>query len=327
MEVHKSPSGSEGSSPSLPGQPRVWCWWNNWRFAWSGIAVLLGLAAVLISWGGPNSFVAHAASRACGPDVVDTGGGCGPSGPVVLSPGEQAILNKKNALAQEYANVRAGKVSAATFQRDWQTFMQQYAAPYAGVAARLVVPLVSNESNSVDMIQQPQQTNYYRGPASAREALGVRGIWVSQSTLAGSSYLKTDQNGQTSWNPSVMVPTLNALAHTSFYVAVNGSGVGGGFSVDMWKNALSIDIDRGWAPVGNTVEYSGSNLHLNGHPTSMTIYHWIAFFGYSSSGASSSYADSIANTTFWSWAPNVPAYSSFSSSSMTTLLNGRGFVW
>jgi len=95
----------------------------------------------------------------------------------------------------------------------------------------------------------------------------------------------------------------------------------------MWKNALSIDIDRGWAPVGNTVEYSGSNLHLNGHPTSMTIYHWIAFFGYSSSGASSSYADSIANTTFWSWAPNVPAYSSFSSSSMTTLLNGRGFVW
>lgn len=60
----------------------------------------------------------------------------------------------------------------------------------------------------------------------------------------------------------------------------------------------------------------------------MTIYHWIGIYGYTNYGYNTSYADSIhGDSWIWSWAVNVPAYSTISSSDMTTLLNQRGFVW
>ena len=40
------------------------------------------------------------------------------------------------------------------------------------------------------------------------------------------------------------------------------------------------------------------------------------------------YADSVhGDSWIWSWAASVPAYSTISSSSMTTLLNQQGYVW
>jgi len=78
----------------------------------------------------------------------------------------------------------------------------------------------------------------------------------------------------------------------------------------------------------NSVEYSNTDPHLVGHPRSLTIYHWIGIYGYQNYGNYTMYADSIHGTNFWpSWDGNVPAYSSIPSGTMTTLLNGRGFVW
>ena len=64
------------------------------------------------------------------------------------------------------------------------------------------------------MVQQPQKYNDYCGPATASEVLGMRGTNVSQDTLAGNSYLQTNQDGGTNWSPQVMQPTLNTLLPT-----------------------------------------------------------------------------------------------------------------
>lgn len=310
------------------------------RRAGQGLLVLT-LLALLTGWQMSTSTTTTARAMTRTPpspactNVVNTGGGSCISGPAVLTLLQQQVLARKNALAAEYAQVRAGRLSYATYQRDVQTFMHEYGGPTT--ARRGVSPACPSLNdgpyalcgqNWVGLTQQPQQTYYYCGPATAHEVLGVRGVNVSQSTLAGNNYLKTDADGGTNWSPQVMAPTLNALTNSVYYVPVNGSGAGGGFSSSTWQSDLTADVDNGWAIAGNTVEYSGTNNpHLVGHPTDLTIYHWIGIYGYQNYGNYTMYADSIHGTTFWSWAVNVPATSSYSSSSMTTLLNGRGFVW
>ncbi len=316
------------------------------------LILLLMLAALWALW--PNASRA-AAQPGTAPNptcvnVINTGGGSCLSGPVQLTPQEQALLAKKNALAQEYAQVRAGKLSASLFQRDYQAFLQQYGGPSAQQpfaspascpsiatgSASSTQPLTVCISKDLYVPQQPQANNYYCGPATAEEILsglgwttGPHGESLSQSVLANTNYLHTDADGGTNWNPYVMGPTLNAWTRSSFYAPVNGSGVGGGFTVTTFTYDLTTDIDNGWPLVGNIVEYSGTNNpHLVGHPQSATIYHWIAIRGYNNYGSTTDYADSISGDSWiWPWAVNVPPYSSISSSAMTTLLNGKGYIW
>lgn len=260
------------------------------------------------------------------------------SGPVTpsLSPAERARLAKKQALAQEYAQARAGQVSMAVFQRDFASFMAQSGSSTrasAVITPRCIIDPNTGQcavptSNAVSLTQQPQANFYYCGPATAAEVLGVHGVSKTQAFLAGSSYLQTDSRGETPWNPYLMGPTLNTLIGTTWYGPVDGSAVGGGFSTATWESDLTFDVDHGWAVAGNIVEYANTDPHLVGHPRTQTIYHWIGIYGYASSGDATKYADSISGDSWiWSWAVNVPAYSSFSSTSMTTLLNQRGFVW
>jgi hypothetical protein len=125
-----------------------------------------------------------------------------------------------------------------------------------------------------------------------------------------------------------MGPTLNKYTHSSWYHPVSGTGVGQGFSQATWQADLGFDIDNGWSIAGNIVEAANTDPHLVGHPRNRWMWHWIAIYGYTSSGANTSYADSIHGASgFGSWAANVPAKSTISSANMTKLLNGRGFVW
>lgn len=259
------------------------------------------------------------------------------SGPVQLTPREQAILQRKFALAQEYALVRAGKFSFATYKQDYLAFVHQYGGTNAQEPTFVATPATCCSSNHVPWVQSPQHKDYYCGPATAYEILVSYGKYIhpngdtlSQETLAGSRYLNTDDPRylSTPWNPYVMGPTLNAWVGWTFYVAVNGSGVGGGFSVDTWKYSLTEDIDHGWPLAGNVVERAGPNHpHLVGHTTAVDVYHWIAIEGYASSGDTTWYADSVSGTHFWTWAANVPPFSGIPSTNMTTLLNERGYIW
>jgi hypothetical protein len=317
----------------------------------SRLSVYLAIATLIAILGvAVNISPAHAApAMKCklAANVLSGGGAC-PQRPIILSAKEQAILARKQALATEYAAVRAGKLSASQYQRDLQAFMAKYGgnthpntASVNNIPAQFSIqPLCVVDPStgqcatgykSVSLTQQAQTTTYYCGPATASEILGVRGVSKSQSFLAGSSYLKTDQNGGTNFGD--MAPTLNTLTNSSFYSSVEGSTLNGtGFNTSTWENDMVTDINQGWAPAGNIVEVSSDNVRLVGHPSNLTpyggaIYHWIAIYGYDNNGGDTWYADSIGGTTFWAFSANVPRYSSYSSSNMTILLNRRGFVW
>lgn len=304
------------------------------------MVVLAAASSATISGASSGVKEAHAAPLSdCGnpTSTINTGGGSCNAGPVQLSPREQAILTQKQALADEYAAARSGAFNYAQYERNSQAFMAQYGGPTH--ARSVITPdCVIDPSTGqcatgygfVSLTQQPQANWYYCGPATAAEILGVRGVNKSQSFLAGNTYLQTDEHTGTNWSgPYVMGPTLNSLTNSSYYVAVNGSGIaGGGFSQTTWQNDMVYDINHGWALAGNIIEYANQDPHLVGHPRNQTILHWIAVYGYDNNGGNTWYADSVhGDSWIWSWAANVPANSSFSSGSMTTLLNQRGFVW
>src|SRR5262249_41790200 len=79
--------------------------------------------------------------------------------------------------------------------------------------------------------------------------------------------------------------------------------------------------------VGNAWEASGSSYHLRGHPTDRPIFHWFDIRGYTSSGRSTMYEDSVHNAPTVSWYASVPAYSTQASNEIVTILGGRGYVW
>jgi hypothetical protein len=272
-----------------------------------------------------------------------TGGSSCDTGSSVLSPQDQKHqkrLDEKNALAQDFSLVRLGKLDMQTFLTRWHTFIQQYARP-TSVMANLARGQVSATTSvnpytcvdgtcppvsaSLNTPQAAQQTTYYCGPATAYEMLkgmgkttGPHGEVLSQSVLAGSSYLQTNALGQTPWSgPYVMGPSLNAWAGQSFYAAQYAP------SLTTYIADVTVDIYLGWPVAANVVEEANNTVHLVGHPTNQTIYHWVAIKGYNTNGNNTTYVDSVHGTTFWSWSPNVPAQSTIPSNNMYIMVNGK----
>ena len=268
--------------------------------------------------------ISRQASPSCASAPDPTGGPrCG--GPLTYSTQDLAILAHKNALVQEAIAVREGKLPDTTFQHDWQAFMSQYggttkAAPPHGPEC---ISGGCNTSLYLNLTQQSQATWYYCGPASASEALGVRNVWVSQGTLAGNSYLQTNEDGGTNWGSLVMPSTLNAWTNSWFYEAVDANSTN---NYNVYASDLYADIGEGWSVVIGVKEEPGGP-YLVGHPVGQTIYHWVASYGYTEDGGYTAYADSVSGTNFWSWSKNVPAYSTISSYDMWVMMSQGGFGW
>lgn len=280
------------------------------------------------------------ASSPCAVGQTVTGGpGCG--GPITYSPRDAAILAKKQALANEYAEVRAGKLAASVFDSDWQAFIAQYGgpthaatSPSSGTLQQQPIPLCGSGgcgySGTVYMPQQPQQTNYYCGPATASEILSARGVSASQSTVAGPNYLDTTIYG-TNWGgpPYVMPTTLNDFTNSSFYEAVDANSTN---TLSVYENDLPTDIKTGW-PVAIGVQENpdtptSHTPHLVGHPTNITIQHWVGAYGFSNYGATTLYDDSVYNAPSVSWYQDVTSpQNPISSSDMFTMMEQGGYGW
>ncbi len=265
-------------------------------------------------------------------------GGPGQGGIIALSPADQALQSAKEQLANEHAAVMAGTADAATFDQHWQAFLREYAPGATSnlTPASAVVggasPLLT--SNSLSLSQHAQTQSYYCGPASAYSMLyykfpgttGPAGESLTQAHLAayGSGYLDTDYYGNTPWSPAVTAPALNAWGHTSFWVTFSSP------SLTTYESELTTDVDGGWPiAVGVYEEANTSTPHLTGHPTNIIIEHWVAVHGYTSSGANSTYADSVYGATSVSWYQDVTSpHSTISSSNMRTMMiqGGYGFV-
>ena len=178
--------------------------------------------------------------------------------------------------------------------------------------------------------QTPQITSYYCGPASVHEALNSVGVGMSQQTAA--DHLNTTSDG-TAWSGGGTSPSgypvpdvLNHHETRNYYVPQYVSSDGTS-AVSQYEQDLTYDIYVVGAPaVGDAYEIPGGP-HLVGHPMDKEILHWFDIRGYTSSGASTMYEDSVHDATSVPWSAGVPAYSTLASSKIVTIVEGRGYVW
>lgn len=178
--------------------------------------------------------------------------------------------------------------------------------------------------------QTSQATSYYCGPASVHEALGTIGISLSQAAAA--TKLHTTVEG-TAWSGGGTSPSgypvpdvLNGSQRRNYYVPQPVSNATSN-AISTFKGDLKMDVYAVRAPlVGDAWEVPGGP-HLVGHPTNREIFHWFEIRGYQNSGGSTMYEDSVHGASSISWSGSVPAYSTLASSTVVTIISGRGYVW
>jgi hypothetical protein len=200
------------------------------------------------------------------------------------------------------------------------------------VSGQDVVPLAAL---ALAANQQPQQTSYWCGPATLVESLGQKGATMTQSSAAG--YLKTTTSG-TAWsgvNASVPNPTgypmrdvMNWKLGTSFYVPKALPYSPTSADKATYNTNLHSDIDQRYPVMGDAWEVA-NGPHLVGHPLAYTIFHWFNIRGYDYVPGYNltMYEDSVHGASTISWSSSVPAYSTFDSNTLVTIMGGRGYVW
>lgn len=269
---------------------------------------------------------------------------------IPLPPAMAAILAQKRQLATEFAQVRSGLADRAAFETHFATFLSSLGEDPSraiGVAknssalsgGKLASLLAYPTAMYLNVTQDSQATNFYCGPAAGYALLGFLGpstsaysdqLSLSQGSLATNNYFETDYWGETPLTGGLKAfPVPQALnrwrqgTDAGYYEAVTWGAV----NTATFINDLQIDIYAGFPLLGNVSEVNGSP-HLVGHPLDQNILHWMAIYGYSSNGDNTSYADSVAGTTFWYWSGDVPAYSGYTTSTLvTSMLAGMGYVW
>jgi hypothetical protein len=116
-----------------------------------------------------------------------------------------------------------------------------------------------------------------------------------------------------------MASALNAKLGTTTYYATAAP------TLSTLKSKVQFDIYYGYPMAANVVEVA-NGYHLPGHPSSQTIYHWVAIKGYSTNADNTTIADPAANGTGISWGASVPAYSTISTDSLQGLTSSRGII-
>jgi hypothetical protein len=176
--------------------------------------------------------------------------------------------------------------------------------------------------------QQPQQRNYFCGPATVSEMLAQMKVTLSQAVA--SRELRTTGSG-TDWSNSAGYPVprvLNANQKLRKYVAVGLPWTPTRAQIKTFEIDLVTDINHssGVPIAGNAYEVPGGP-HLVGHPPGQLIMHWFDIRGYSRSGAITNYEDSVHGAPSIGWSSAVPAYSSLASATVVYILGARGYVW
>ncbi len=242
-----------------------------------------------------------------------------------LTPYQQQMLALKK---QAVANVLSGTASAATVSASLNA-----AGSTVTPSAVIGGSASASASTSLTADQNPQKTSYWCGPASTNEALGQMGKWFTQAQLArelGTTTAGTAWSGGPTKTGFPVPDVMNAHQPRNYYIPNAVSGSPSSTEVSNYKTYLVSNVSAVGAPlIGDAWEVSGGAYHLAGHPQDRPIFHWFDIRGYTSSGASTMYEDSVhgVSISIISWADNVPAYTTMSSKAIVTIVGGRGYVW
>jgi hypothetical protein len=296
--------------------------WSRPWMAWllgvtvisTGAGALLGgtPASATTQSGAPGMAAAPAAALAA-PMVTDVTG---------RASSKQGLAAPQMSLSMQQANARKQAQALALLHR--LTRSNKVGGKCTSAACRAGLPAGKDLART----EEPQQFNYYCGPATASEMLAQLGVKLSQRKAAAE--LGTSGSG-TDWSDAAGYPmpmVLNKNQSRTQYVAVALPWSPTSKQVATFEADLVTDVNTaGGLPLaGNAYEIAGGP-HLVGNPVNQTIMHWIDIRGYQDYGSVTDYEDSVHNATAIGWATNVPAYSSLATSTIVSILGARGYDW
>ena len=199
----------------------------------------------------------------------------------------------------------AGELTEAEFQLELDTSPVWADVPRLTVAEAtkgleeaggLRSPPTYPASKTIAMTHQGQINTTFCGPAAGLMILKSMGISKSaktqdaltQQVLANNDHMKTTKNGGTDWSPANFAAGLNAArGKTPQYGHVRPA------SVSSLSNYVKADIYQNM-PLGANLQENANTGVYNQHPkpaAGKQRGHWVALYGYSSSGATLSFDD------------------------------------
>ena len=236
-----------------------------------------------------------------GDDGVPIGNDTG--GDVSVNPPADTLQARlKQRLANAYASAKRGTGSMAAYWALEGEYRETYgdgtsADAMGSSTTGASAQIATSSSRYLSVSWYQQQKSYYCGPASGYMLLHYRGNvysaadgrTLSQTTLANTNHMKTDQYGVTSWGSGLWASGINMFRE----------GTRGGYfqqvhapSGSEFENATVYSIDKSFPFGSDTVEFSGG-IHYNSHPD-RTIGHWLLAIAYSSYGATAGFNDPAA---------------------------------
>lgn len=239
---------------------------------------------------------------------------CRPSNPKHTA-SEKALIEAKTAKADAYQAFQRGEINEqqleAAAQRFWSLSGEEAKRPEKNRISRALGndPTAPTSEGSVALMGAlanfwpfEQFYNWQCGPASAESILWYKGPHTSQYAIDGSTITANRQNdqwilgysyytdannqGQTSWNPRKIAPTLNRWrvgTDQGFYITGAIASSGGdinNLTQSQTMGYIEDDIDYDY-PVAENVEYSSSTYLPNTSFTPGTVWeHWDTVYGY-----------------------------------------------
>lgn len=214
--------------------------------------------------------------------------------------------------------IAIGDLQALSTTRSEAAFIAEYLNPTSINAA----------SDSVSSMRHySQETSYYCGPATAQSILARYGVTISQSTLAGTSYLKTDYYAGTPWyvdstTKYVMANVLNSLSGTSYFTALANPT-----TAQIKAAAITAISSELHGIAANFYLTPYSTVRPEGYPAT-TIYHWVAIRAYSNYGSTIYWYDPVYGAASVSWSGNLTSsILSDTADNVASFVNGRGIIW
>lgn len=271
-------------------------------------------------------------------ETISTADMRAPDGTLILDeyPEMEGAAEKLHA-AETYLRYLEGKTTFSAVEQAYEKYfiaigdLQSLSATKndASFLRTYLIPTRANSaSGSVSSMRHySQETNYYCGPATAKSILAPYGVTLSQSTLAGSSYLKTDTYGGTPWyvdstTQYVMANVLNSLSGTSYFSALANPT-----STQVKACAITAISTENHGIAANFYLTKNSQVRPEGYPVS-TIYHWVAIRAYSNYGSTIYWYDPVYGASSVSWSGNLSSsILSDTADNVASFVNGRGIIW
>jgi len=190
----------------------------------------------------------------------------------------------------------------------------------------------------IGRLYQQQHTYFNCGPAAVVAAMRILNFGATPSEAVAADLLNTTEAG-TGWDGTADVPSeydtgfpipdvLNYLTEDHWYDPFHLDSAGPE-DIAAFVYAMVSDMNQDHPVMGDAWE-AENQVHLNGHPQNIEIFHWIAISGYEDGGAGTNYMDSATGdddvTGIW-WSPFVEGWNTnFDTADMVYILAGRGFI-